>query len=157
MNNLYSISHTGSCSLNLIQFLIGVDRLGTGAMELHAMHLKSIGAITARTLSYSACEFEMLDGVSDEKVTAVYNNATELWTDLHSKLADRCQLLMEQASKNKKIRNLEERAEMDGKDVVLSEDLRYHQDLHMDSDSEGEDSSSSDDSTSSSLGGGVGG
>ena len=50
------------------------------------MHLKSIGAIAARTLSYSACEFEMVDGVSDEKVTNVYNSATELWTDLHSKV-----------------------------------------------------------------------
>ena len=43
------------------QFLDGLDRLGTGAMELHAMYLKSTGAIVARTLSYSACEFEMVD------------------------------------------------------------------------------------------------
>ena len=46
------------------------------------MHLKSIGAIVARTLSYSACEFEMVAGVADDKVSQVYNGATELWTDL---------------------------------------------------------------------------
>ena len=66
------------------QFLDGLDRLGTGAMELHAMYLKSTGAIVARTLSYSACEFEMVDGVGSPKVRAVYNSAAELWTDLHS-------------------------------------------------------------------------
>ena len=54
------------CGFN--QFLEGIDRLGTGAMELHAMHLKSKGAIVARTLSYGACEFEMIDNVGDEKV-----------------------------------------------------------------------------------------
>ena len=57
------------------QFLDGLDRLGTGAMELHAMHLKSIGAITARMLSYSACEFEMIDGVGSDTVRAAYNSA----------------------------------------------------------------------------------
>jgi len=121
------------------QFLQGIDRLGTGAMELHAMHLKSIGAITARTLSYSACEFEMIDNVGDEKVQKVYNQSTELWTDLHSKLADRCADLKDDEDKNRRITALEAR-----EDGVISEDLLYHRDLHMDSDSEGEDSDDED-------------
>lgn len=104
------------------------------------MHLKSIGAIATRTLSYSACEFEMIDGVSEEKVTKVYNCSTELWTDLHSKLADRCAELKETEKKSKRIRAIEER----GEEFTLSEDLRYHRDLHMDSDSEGEDSDEED-------------
>lgn len=122
------------------QFLQAIDRLGTGAMELHAMHLKSIGAIAARTLSYSACEFEMIDNVGDEKVQKVYNQSAELWTHLHSKLADRCADLKDAEEKNKKIRALQARD-----DGVLSEDLLYHQDLNEDSDSEGEDSDDEDD------------
>ncbi|KAL7527287.1 hypothetical protein ACHAXR_001879, partial [Thalassiosira sp. AJA248-18] len=122
------------------QFLEGIDRLGTGAMELHAMHLKSIGAITARTLSYAACEFEMVEGVGDDKVRLVYNNSAELWTDLHSKLADRCAALKEDEKINKRIRALEER----GEDTTLSEDLLFHKELHEDSDSEGEDSDEED-------------
>lgn len=55
-----------------------MDRLGTGAMELHAMHLRSIGAIVARTLSYLACGFEMIDNVGEAKVQKVCNQATEL-------------------------------------------------------------------------------
>ena len=64
------------------RFLTGLKRLGTGAMELHAMHLKSIGALCARTLSYEGCEFELVDGISDEKVQRLYNKATEIWTDV---------------------------------------------------------------------------
>ena len=46
------------------------------------MHLKSIGALCARTLSYEGCEFELVDGISDEKVQRLYNKATEIWTDV---------------------------------------------------------------------------
>ena len=98
----------------------------SGAMELHAMHLKSIGAIAARTLSYSMCEFEMIDNVGDADVRRVYNQSAELWTDLHSKLADRCKQLSEDEIKNKKIRALEER------EVSLTDDLLYHLQLNED-------------------------
>ena len=116
------------------QFLKFIDKLGTGAMELHAMHLKSIGAITARTLSYSACEFEMVENVGNDKVQKVYNRATELWTDLHSKLVDRCEILKKEEELNKIIRRLEAQ----GEDAELSDELLFHRDLHEDSDSEGE-------------------
>jgi len=119
------------------QFIEGIDRLGTGAMELHAMHLKSIGAIMARTLSYSACEFEMVEGVGSDKVRNVYNSAAELWTDLHAQLADRCQQLREDEAKNKRIEAI-------GDEFDMSDDLRFHRDLHMDSDSESEDSDDED-------------
>lgn len=46
------------------------------------MHLKSIGALCARTLSYEGCEFELVDGISDVKVQRLYNKATEIWTDV---------------------------------------------------------------------------
>ena len=124
------------------QFLKALDRLGTGAMELHAMHLKSIGAIAARTLSYSMCEFEMIDNVGDADVRRVYNQSAELWTDLHSKLADRCKQLSEDEIKNKKIRALEER------EVSLTDDLLYHLQLNEDSDSESGDSDDEDEAIS---------
>ena len=63
------------------QFLNSIkNKLGTGAMELHAMHLKSIGAICARTLSFQACEFELIEDVSDESVQKIYNDAANLWS-----------------------------------------------------------------------------
>lgn len=55
------------------QFLTAIKSLGTGAMELHAMHLKSNGALCARQLSYEACEFELVEGVGDERIRRVYN------------------------------------------------------------------------------------
>lgn len=114
------------------QFLDGLKRLGTGAMELHAMHLKSIGALCARTLSYESCEFELVDGVSDDKVRTLYNQASEIWTDLHSKLVDRCKKLNKKEEMKDKIAKF-------GEDGELSEEMRYHLDLHRDSDSESDD------------------
>lgn len=97
-----------------------------------------MGAIVARTLSYSACEFEMVDDVGDDKVRAVYNRATELWTELHSNLADRCEELRRVEKLNKKIREIEDR------DGDLNDEQLYHRELHEDSDSEGEDSDDED-------------
>ena len=56
--------------------------------RLHSMHLKSIGAIVARTLSYEACEFELIEDVSDDNVRKIYNDAANLWSKyaLHSYL-----------------------------------------------------------------------
>jgi len=44
------------------------------------MHLKSAGAIVARTLSYEACEFELIENVSDDSVRKIYNDAANLWS-----------------------------------------------------------------------------
>eukprot|EP00985_Skeletonema_marinoi_P001893 scaffold767_cov144-Skeletonema_marinoi.AAC.11 len=111
------------------QFLDGLKRLGTGAMELHAMHLKSIGALCARTLSYESCEFELVDGISDEKVSAMYNKASEIWTALHSQLLDRCSKIKKRDDNYEKIAKWSEEME-------LTAEMRYHLELHRDSDSE---------------------
>lgn len=100
------------------------------------MHLKKIGALCARTLSYEACEFELVDGVSDDKVRRLYNKASEIWTDLHHQLADRCNKLNKQAEMDEKIAFWTSNM---GEDAELSEDMRYHLDLHRDSDSESDD------------------
>jgi len=110
------------------QFLGGLKRLGTGAMELHAMYLKSIGALCARTLSYEDCQFELVDGVSDESVRALYNKASDIWSALHSQLLDRCAKLKKKHRMDTKIAKLSE--------DDLTEDMRYHRDLHQVSDSE---------------------
>mmetsp|Transcript_18695 Transcript_18695/g.40471 ORF Transcript_18695/g.40471 Transcript_18695/m.40471 type:complete len:1753 (+) Transcript_18695:126-5384(+) len=119
------------------QFLDGLKRLGTGAMELHAMHLKSIGALCARTLSYESCEFELVSEVSDDKIHTLYNQATEIWTDLHAQLADRCKKLNKREEMKEKIARWSSAMGEDG--GKLSEEMRSHLDLHRDSDSESED------------------
>ena len=61
------------------QFFGGIKRFGCGAMELHAMHLKSQGALLARTLSYSSCEFEPIVTEMDESMHQVYDDCTRIW------------------------------------------------------------------------------
>ena len=124
------------------QFLKGIKRLGTGAMELYAMHLKAQGAIVARTLSYEACEFELIEDVSDESVRKIYNDAANLWIDLHSQLADRCAKLEKDGDVQKKINRTLERQ---GGQGLLSEEELFYQGLNEDSDSEGEDEEDEDD------------
>lgn len=99
--------------------------------RIHAMHLKSIGALCARTLSYESCEFELVDGISDEKVSAMYNKASDIWTALHSQLLDRCTKLKRRDDEMEKIENWSEKYGGD-----LTAEMRYHLELHRDSDSE---------------------
>jgi hypothetical protein len=108
-------------------------------MELHAMHLKSVGALCARTLSYESCEFELVDGISNDKIRRLYNQATELWTDLHAQLADRCTNLNKRDEMEEKIAKWTSKIVEDGEDGVLTDGMRYHLDLHRDSDSESDD------------------
>ena len=63
-----------------------IERLGTGAIELNAMHLKSIGALQARQLSYETCDFAIIDVISDDAFSQVYHEATEIWIKLHAEL-----------------------------------------------------------------------
>ena len=101
------------------------------------MHLKSTGSICARTLSYSACEFEMVEDVGDDNVRKVYNESSELWVDLHTKMADRCAEL--------KLKGKLDKAVQSRGDGALSDDLLYHQQLHADSDDEDDGYLDSDD------------
>ena len=114
--------------------------MGTGAMELHAMHLKSIGAIVARTLSYQACEFSLIENVGDERVRAVYNRASELWIDLYSQLEDCCadiewkEIMMGKTNQVKITKNGER-----------NNKLFPYRDLHKDSDSDDDEDDDDDD------------
>jgi hypothetical protein len=68
------------------QFLDSIETLGTGAIELNAMHLKSLGALQARQLSYSTCDFELVDVVSSVEFASVYEQAAKIFVDLYSEL-----------------------------------------------------------------------
>ncbi len=100
------------------------------------MHLKSIGALCARTLSYESCDFELVDGISDEKVSALYNKASEIWTALHSQLLDRCTKLKGRDKMRDKIKKWSEETELTQE---MRQEMRYHFDLHRDSDTESDD------------------
>lgn len=100
------------------------------------MHLKSVGALCARTLSYESCEFELVDGISNGKIHRLYNQAVELWTDLHAQLADRCTDLHKRDEMKEKIAKWTSKMVDDGEDRVLTDGMHYHLDLHRDSDSE---------------------
>ncbi|KAL7546737.1 hypothetical protein ACHAWF_010073 [Thalassiosira exigua] len=68
------------------QLLTTINDLGTGATELSAMHLKSIGALQARQLSYEPCNFEVIDTVSDESHRQVYDRASAIWIQLYDEI-----------------------------------------------------------------------
>jgi hypothetical protein len=58
-------------------------------MELHAMELKSKGAMVARTLSYEGCEFEGISNVMSEEMEKVYNKSSDLWMEMHVALLNK--------------------------------------------------------------------
>ena len=70
------------------QFLKAIKGLGTGAMELHALHLKAKGAMLARTLSYKSCEFQLVTNIMQNNVNELYDKAAELWHDLYIALTN---------------------------------------------------------------------
>ena len=47
------------------------------------MHLKSQGALMARTLSYSSCEFEPIETKMDKEMTSVYDDCTIIWRGVY--------------------------------------------------------------------------
>lgn len=50
------------------------------------MHLKRQGLFVCRTLSFQGCNFNIVEeAVSDEQL-AIYDQATELWIELHQQL-----------------------------------------------------------------------
>ena len=48
--------------------------------------MKSIGALQARQLSYSACEFDLVDVESDASYGKIYEEASKLWVALYGEL-----------------------------------------------------------------------
>ena len=55
----------------------------TAMMEATAMALKKEGALLSRSLSFADCSFELIDGVMEASSEQVFDNAAELWSELH--------------------------------------------------------------------------
>lgn len=80
------LCHFHHLSSSLPAFLDSIENLGTGAIELNAMHLKSLGALQARQLSYQSCTFDLVDVITDENFAAVYEQAAKIFVDLYDEL-----------------------------------------------------------------------
>mmetsp|Transcript_21181 Transcript_21181/g.47283 ORF Transcript_21181/g.47283 Transcript_21181/m.47283 type:complete len:1771 (-) Transcript_21181:242-5554(-) len=114
------------------QFLEVMDRLGTGALELHSLHLKAKGAMLARTLSYSNCEFSLVPNVMDKDVATLYDKAADLWHDLYIALTNDMKRRQGAMDLSEQLR----KAVTEGR--PLDPELRRFRDESADSDDEGE-------------------
>ena len=114
------------------QFLKALEDLGTGAMELHALHLKATGVLLARTLSYSSCEFNLVNNVMNKDISFLYDEAANLWKDLNIALENDMQKRNERIEKLAEIdRRIKEGALIDG-------DMKEYLNENADSDDEGD-------------------
>jgi hypothetical protein len=59
-----------------------VARGGIAAMELAAIQLKSMGALSCRSLAFQGTSFELCSASLDSKGVAQYNASVDLWRDL---------------------------------------------------------------------------
>ena len=116
------------------QFLTALKRLGMGAMELHALHLKAQGAMLARTLSYSNCEFSLVNQVMNKDVATLYDKAADLWHDLYVTLMKD----MREREREREMSMQLERMKNEHHDGILTNDLARYRDMNADSDDEGE-------------------
>ena len=55
----------------------------TALMESVAMYLRSKGAVVSRALAFDGCTFELVDGVMEASSEMCFNNAADLWAQLH--------------------------------------------------------------------------
>ena len=115
------------------QFLQAIKRMGHGSMELHAMHLKSKGAMLARTLSYEGCEFSVVPNVMADDMTQVYNKSVKLWSEMHTALLNEMAKRKEKEIFDKQL----QKAKDSGR--TLDYDLRRQMDIYADSDDEDEE------------------
>jgi len=109
-----------------------------GALEIHAMHLKATGSLVARTLSYKSCSFDLVDDIGNEQITKVYNEASQVWIELHAHLGDRMRKINADSRVEKKIREYEEEG------LPLTPNMMHHMELNQDSDAESDDDDTAD-------------
>lgn len=75
-------------------------------------------------------QFALVENESDDKARANYNSSAELWGDLLAALADRCAKLLGKSKIDRTIDDLLEQGKS------LPDNLRFHHELHCDSDDE---------------------
>ena len=96
------------------------------------MHLKATGSLVARTLSYKSCSFDLIDDIGNDQVTKVYNEASQVWTELHAQLGERMRKITADAKVQKRIQEFEDEG------LPLTSSMIYHQEVNEDSDAESE-------------------
>ncbi|KMO39327.1 strawberry notch family protein [Methylobacterium aquaticum] len=67
-------------------FITAMDQGGLAAMEVLARDLKALGLYTARSLSYSGVEVEMLEHVLTAEQTAIYDAYADAFQVIHTNL-----------------------------------------------------------------------
>ena len=97
------------------------------------MHLKATGSLVARTLSYKSCSFDLVDDIGNEQVTKVYNEASQVWTELHAQLGERMRKIKADAKVERRIQEFEDEG------LPLTSSMAYHRELNQDSDAESDD------------------
>jgi hypothetical protein len=115
------------------QFLKAIKGLGTGAMELHALHLKAKGAMLARTLSYKSCEFQLVTDIMQDNVNELYDKAAELWHDLYIALTN------DLPKRQERVEMADQLDRAMGAGGRLDRDLERFRAVNADSDDEGEE------------------
>ncbi|CAE7639145.1 SBNO1 [Symbiodinium pilosum] len=72
---------TGATEVSHMQYMV-VERGGVTAMELVAVQLRLLGAISCRSLSYSGTKFELCTAALSTAEIEQYDAAVDLWYDL---------------------------------------------------------------------------
>lgn len=98
------------------------------------MHLKSKGALVARTLSYQGCEFSAINNVMSAETEKVYDKAADLWGEMHGALINEMAQRKERNEFEKEVTKRHERG-----DTFLDAEMRRKQELYADSDEEDEE------------------
>lgn len=98
------------------------------------MHLKSQGALVARTLSYEQCDFAAVANVMAPEIAEVYDKSADLWRELLRRLEDG----FGQREARKKIENDLKKAK-DKKQKVVDPFVQFEQRVGDISDDEDDD------------------
>eukprot|EP00929_Paragymnodinium_shiwhaense_P096667 TRINITY_DN5834_c0_g1_i1.p1 TRINITY_DN5834_c0_g1~~TRINITY_DN5834_c0_g1_i1.p1 ORF type:complete len:1601 (+),score=322.62 TRINITY_DN5834_c0_g1_i1:93-4895(+) len=78
-----------------------VEKGGVAAMELVAIQLRSLGALSCRSLAFSGTSFELVTAVLCNDRRTQYDKAVELWRDLQ----DMMELLIEHGAYKREAKN----------------------------------------------------
>jgi hypothetical protein len=97
------------------------------------MHLKSKGALMARTLSYAACEFAAVSNVGSDELEKTYNKSSELWGKMYVALKIE---LKNRKERQKFKKDFEKATKIGG---FLDPEMAKMRDMYADSDDESED------------------
>lgn len=98
------------------------------------MHLKSKGAMVARTLSYQGCEFAAISNIMNKESYKIYDKSAVLWGEMHDALINEMAQRRDRADYEKKLRWMQEKGQ-----TFMDADMLEKSRLFADSDDENEE------------------